>query len=66
VTIFELSFPKHPNLQADLVGGTSGTAVPLVIFGGACLIAAGLTLVLPETLNKMLPETIEDSKIYTT
>ncbi|XP_056017071.1 organic cation transporter protein-like [Ostrea edulis] len=51
---------------ADLVGGTSGTAIPLVIFGGACLIAAGLTLILPETLNKMLPETIEDGKNYTT
>jgi hypothetical protein len=53
-------------LQADLVGGTTGTAVPLVIFGGACLIAAGLTLILPETVNKMLPETIEDGKNYTT
>jgi hypothetical protein len=43
-----------------------GTAIPLVIFGGACLIAAGLTLILPETLHQMLPETIEDGKNYTT
>ncbi|XP_061177531.1 organic cation transporter protein-like [Saccostrea echinata] len=51
---------------ADLVGGTSGTAIPLVIFGGACLIAAGLTLILPETLHQLLPETIEDGKNFTT
>ncbi|XP_076081367.1 organic cation transporter protein-like [Mytilus galloprovincialis] len=49
---------------ADLVGGTTGTAVPLVIFGGACLIAAGLTLLLPETLNQHLPESIEDGKNF--
>lgn len=51
---------------ADLVGGTSGTAIPLSIFGGACLLAAGLTLILPETLHQMLPETIEDGKNFTT
>ncbi|XP_061177443.1 organic cation transporter protein-like [Saccostrea echinata] len=51
---------------ADLVGGTSGTAIPLVIFGGACLLAAGLTLILPETLHQLLPETIEDGKNFTT
>ncbi|XP_052083729.1 organic cation transporter protein-like [Mytilus californianus] len=50
--------------KANLVGGTTGTAIPLVIFGGACLIAAGLTLLLPETLNQHLPESIEDGKNF--
>ncbi|CAG2257564.1 OCTN [Mytilus edulis] len=49
---------------ADLVGGTTGKAVPLVIFGGACVLAALLTLILPETLNRQLPETIEDGKHF--
>ncbi|XP_078339711.1 organic cation transporter protein-like isoform X3 [Crassostrea virginica] len=51
---------------ADLVGGRSGTALPLSIFGGACLLAALLTLILPETLHQMLPETIEDGKNFAT
>ncbi|CAG2257565.1 OCTN [Mytilus edulis] len=50
---------------ADLIGGTSGKAIPLVIFGAASLVAAGLTLTLPETLNRQLPETIEDGKNFT-
>jgi hypothetical protein len=43
-----------------------GNAVPLVIFGGASIVAAVLTLLLPETLGQMLPETVEDGKIFGT
>ncbi|KAK3097593.1 hypothetical protein FSP39_011253, partial [Pinctada imbricata] len=50
---------------ADLVGGKFGTAVPLIIFGAACLLAGFLALALPETLNRSLPETIQDGKNYT-
>ncbi|VDI36145.1 Hypothetical predicted protein [Mytilus galloprovincialis] len=49
---------------AGLIGGTTGTAIPLVIFGGSCLVAAGMTLLLPETLNQHLPESIEDGKNF--
>ncbi|XP_062580308.1 organic cation transporter protein-like [Saccostrea cucullata] len=48
-----------------LVPGSTGVAIPLVIFGGACLIGAGLSLFLPETGSKMLPETIEDGRNFT-
>lgn len=34
--------------------------LPVLIFGLACLGGAGLALVLPETLNKPLPETVEE------
>ncbi|XP_057338281.1 organic cation transporter protein [Microplitis mediator] len=38
--------------------------LPLVIFG-ACALAGGLiSLMLPETLNKKLPETIEDGELF--
>ncbi|XP_022095297.1 organic cation transporter protein-like [Acanthaster planci] len=36
--------------------------IPLNIFGGLSLLAAGLVLVLPETRNKPLPETIEEAE----
>ncbi|XP_061177670.1 organic cation transporter protein-like [Saccostrea echinata] len=48
-----------------LVYGSTGVAIPLVIFGGACLIGAGLSLFVPDTRNKMMPETIEDGKNFT-
>ncbi|XP_061177442.1 organic cation transporter protein-like [Saccostrea echinata] len=48
-----------------MVDGFTGVAIPLVIFGGVCLIGAGLSLFIPDTLNKKLPETIEDGKNFT-
>lgn len=44
----------------DFVSGKFGLALPLVIFGGSSVTAGLLTLMLPETLNRKLPETIQD------
>jgi OCT family organic cation transporter-like MFS transporter 4/5 len=53
-------------LQGELIGGTFGKSLPLVIFGAASVIAGLLSLKLPETLNENLPETIEDGIIFGT
>ncbi|XP_056001661.1 solute carrier family 22 member 15-like [Ostrea edulis] len=44
----------------DYVSGKFGQALPLVIFGGSSVMAGILTLFLPETLHRKLPETIQD------
>lgn len=36
-------------------------SLPYIIFGGASVIAAVVTLVFPETLNTKLPDTISES-----
>ncbi|KAF7277418.1 hypothetical protein GWI33_007517, partial [Rhynchophorus ferrugineus] len=38
--------------------------LPLLIFGSLALIGGILSLVLPETLNKKLPETIEEGELF--
>ncbi|KAK7107667.1 hypothetical protein V1264_015553 [Littorina saxatilis] len=52
--------PYIANL-GQTIGGDAGTAVPLVIFGVSSIIAGLLLLLLPETLNRRLPETIDDA-----
>ncbi|ESO85014.1 hypothetical protein LOTGIDRAFT_131176 [Lottia gigantea] len=44
--------------------GDIGKALPLIVFGCAALSAGLLSLLLPETLNKNLPETIDDAKSF--
>lgn len=39
--------------------------VPLIIIGMLCLGSGILALILPETLNKVLPDTTEDSELMT-
>ena len=45
------------------MGGGRALAVPLAIFGVSAIIAGLLLLLLPETLNRRLPETIEDGLV---
>nr|KAG5711083.1 hypothetical protein BaRGS_004727 [Batillaria attramentaria] len=51
--------PYIANLD-QTIGGNAGKAVPLVIFGVSSMIAGLLLLFLPETLNRRLPETVQD------
>lgn len=48
-------------LQGEELGGDFGKAFPLVVFGGFSILAGCLALLLPETLHKKLPETINDA-----
>ncbi|XP_017888539.1 organic cation transporter protein-like [Ceratina calcarata] len=38
-------------------------SIPLIIIGMLCLVSGVLALILPETLNKVLPDTTEDSEL---
>ncbi|ESO85015.1 hypothetical protein LOTGIDRAFT_131162 [Lottia gigantea] len=47
-----------------LISGDIGTALPLIVFGCSSVVAGILSLYLPETLRKTLPETIQDAKYF--
>lgn len=38
--------------------------LPLLVFGSASLVGGLMSLVLPETLNKKLPETMEEGELF--
>lgn len=48
----------------ETIGGTIGEALPLLVFGCMSLISGITSLMLPETLNRNLPETIEDGETF--
>ncbi|XP_069131245.1 organic cation transporter protein-like isoform X1 [Argopecten irradians] len=50
--------------SAALIGGMVGKVFPLGVFGLVSIIAGLSSLYLPETLNRKLPETIEDGKQF--
>ncbi|XP_053401994.1 organic cation transporter protein-like [Mercenaria mercenaria] len=47
-----------------LVGGKFGVALPQVIFGSLSIVGGIAAIFLPETLNKYLPETIEQGEKF--
>ncbi|XP_046583400.1 organic cation transporter protein-like [Haliotis rubra] len=47
-----------------IVDGDFGNALPLLVFGAMTVAAGILALWLPETLNRKLPETIDDAKVF--
>ncbi|XP_060068379.1 organic cation transporter protein-like [Ylistrum balloti] len=49
---------------SKVIEGNLGRAVPLVVFGAASVVAGILSLWLPETNNKDLPESLEDGRRF--
>lgn len=54
---------SNMDLQGILVGGQFQDALPLIVMGSPAILVGVLTLWLPETSGKTLPETIEDLEI---
>ena len=50
--------------QVSLISGDIAKAIPLIIFGVANFVGAALCATLPETLNKKLPDTIDDANNF--
>ncbi|KAL4233212.1 hypothetical protein ACF0H5_007896 [Mactra antiquata] len=50
--------------SGELIGGNFGKVEPLVVFGGLSILAGLLVLLLPETLNQRLPDTIEEGEEF--
>lgn len=56
-----MAAPYIVNIGKTL-GGTTGKAIPLLLFGGMALLSGLTSLLLPETLKKHLPETVSDGE----
>ncbi|XP_053397966.1 organic cation transporter protein-like [Mercenaria mercenaria] len=50
--------------SGELIGGEFGQVEPLVVFGGLSILAGLLLLLLPETLNQKLPDTIQEGEEF--
>ena len=61
LNIFFKHLHKLTSFQATLVGGVTGQAIPLTLFGAAMFLAGLSTIFLPETLHRQLPDSIEDA-----
>ena len=48
-------------IQAKLTSGPISQALPLMVFGGASVLAGLMAFILPETLGEDLPETFQHS-----
>ncbi|XP_045198101.2 organic cation transporter protein-like [Mercenaria mercenaria] len=48
--------------SGELIGGEFGQVEPLVVFGGLSVLSGLLLLLLPETLNQKLPDTIQEGE----
>ena len=57
-----LYWNRNLSIQGAKTGGPLGRGVPLLICGSLVPVAGLLSLLLPETLNRRLPETVEDAK----
>ena len=53
-------------IKTILQGIVTAEAVPFIVFGGMLLLSGGLALMLPETLNVKLPETLEEARKFET
>lgn len=51
-----------PYLLSVLQGAETYKPLPFILFGALSIAAAILGLLLPETLNRELPDTLEDSE----
>lgn len=50
--------------SGEMIGGEFGQIEPLVVFGGLSIVAGLLLLLLPETLNQKLPDTIKEGEEF--
>lgn len=48
--------------QVPLLAAAVWAPLPMLLFGGTAMMASGLVLLLPETLNRRLPDTVEDAE----
>ncbi|ESO84002.1 hypothetical protein LOTGIDRAFT_108526 [Lottia gigantea] len=53
-----------PYISDILLKGELELALPLIVFGICSVVAGLLALLLPETMNRNLPDTIEDAKSF--
>lgn len=47
-----------------MIAGDFAIILPLVVFGVISIVAGLLALLLPETMYKTLPDTVEDDKYF--